>query len=1082
MNKTISFNITENMSGIFENDSLQYVYEEENYKVTCSLLGCWSGGYNASIEIMNTSESVLENWYLQFEMQDKISNIWNAEVVGFTDDVYLVKNAGWNADIAIGQSVAFGFTIDSDFKGFPISYSLIGSRRLVNEDCYEVKYLINQVWEGGFTGEIQINNNTEYVFEDWILEFDCVNEFTNVWNGEIVSHEGNHYVIRNAYYNHNISAGQSVSLGFVVSDGDLSGGISNAILYSFSVDDLEVKEDTVQNGTFVKEVEEEDVVYCDDEGTYYVNNQIVLCAYLGTQKSIIEVLASQVEAELVGYIEFANVYQLEFTRNMTYDELQKVVSYVSGLSYVSSVSLNYIDFAQTQYYPNDSLYNDNCTYRYDEKNNEVIDKNAPDVWSIVKAEGDNWGLEALNVPSAWDYRDRFQGVTKVGIYDDVFDKKHKDVKFKKVFHNALFERSSHGTHVAGIIAATFDNKIGVSGVATNAELYGYSVEGVIRAITTELDIFETLIKNNVRVINVSYGHSDEIVFAATQGNEKAVKMITSKAEVVGAGLKNLILAGYDFLIVQAAGNGNNNKYVEDAKAKYGFSQIDDEEKYAGKQIYVGGNLAYYTFYLAAIEDEIVKNRIIVVGATENQVVNGKNKYVTTVFSNRGKRVDIYAPGKAILSTAYSKEAGKDYALKDGTSMAAPYITGLAALLWEANPLLSALQVKNIIFNSRGKEVIGEGSEIFYMPDAKKCIEVAVNAPGGIRLYEEEIPQGIVKGKVINRIGEAIENVNITLIRKNVGESNLENYYYSTITNSEGVYEISIPHGIYEIYISHMGMSYLPYKINDITVLPDEIRYVENVILLEYNVSVVNRPASIQGTVYDALTGMVVEGAVVRARSGWNNYNGVYSESYMQGGQVATSTRNGEFELQLPMGNYTLEVLKDGYVIGFYNLYSCVSEEGQSIILTPELNDNEYRIVLTWNGMPRDLDSHLTYYRDGEKLLHVFYRNRQGIIDDVEIATLDLDDTDGYGPETVTITINGNLIADGYFIYSVHNFSGEENLTESEAIVRVYAGNSLIQTYPVPEGKTGNVWRVFSLTRNGIVSNGIFYNSSVDSIS
>ena len=106
-----------------------------------------------------------------------------------------------------------------------------------------------------------------------------------------------------------------------------------------------------------------------------------------------------------------------------------------------------------------------------------------------------------------------------------------------------------------------------------------------------------------------------------------------------------------------------------------------------------------------------------------------------------------------------------------------------------------------------------------------------------------------------------------------------------------------------------------------------------------------------------------------------------------------------------------------------------------------------------------------------------------MIDGIKVATLDLDDTSGYGPETVTITIDSVLIEeDGYFRYSVHNFSGEESLSNSGAIVRVYKGNNLVETYPVPGYRTGNVWRVFILNKNGIIKSDYFYNSTSRDVS
>ena len=61
------------------------------------------------------------------------------------------------------------------------------------------------------------------------------------------------------------------------------------------------------------------------------------------------------------------------------------------------------------------------------------------------------------------------------------------------------------------------------------------------------------------------------------------------------------------------------------------------------------------------------------------------------------------------------------------------------------------------------------------------------------------------------------------------------------------------------------------------------------------------------------------------------------------------------------------------------------------VLTETLDDDEYRVILTWGSSPSDLDSHL----EGPGY-HVFYSNKTG-----KNAELDVDDTTSYGPETVT---------------------------------------------------------------------------------
>ena len=69
------------------------MYEGDGYRVIFTLTSQWEGGYNANIRIENTGESVIENWYLGFDYQNRIANIWNAEIAANENGAYIIKNA-----------------------------------------------------------------------------------------------------------------------------------------------------------------------------------------------------------------------------------------------------------------------------------------------------------------------------------------------------------------------------------------------------------------------------------------------------------------------------------------------------------------------------------------------------------------------------------------------------------------------------------------------------------------------------------------------------------------------------------------------------------------------------------------------------------------------------------------------------------------------------------------------------------------------------------------------------------------------------------------------------------------------------
>lgn len=74
-------------------------------------------------------------------------------------------------------------------------------------------------WGSGLQGQIAINNDQSAVIKDWRLEFDFGRSIGNLWDAQLVSHVGNHYVIQSASYNNTIAVGQTVSFGFVAGAG-----------------------------------------------------------------------------------------------------------------------------------------------------------------------------------------------------------------------------------------------------------------------------------------------------------------------------------------------------------------------------------------------------------------------------------------------------------------------------------------------------------------------------------------------------------------------------------------------------------------------------------------------------------------------------------------------------------------------------------------------------------------------------------------------------------------------------------------------------------------------------------------------
>ncbi|MDR1915381.1 MAG: hypothetical protein LBQ58_02270 [Synergistaceae bacterium] len=138
------------------------------------------------------------------------------------------------------------------------------------------------------------------------------------------------------------------------------------------------------------------------------------------------------------------------------------------------------------------------------------------------------------------------------------------------------------------------------------------------------------------------------------------------------------------------------------------------------------------------------------------------------------------------------------------------------------------------------------------------------------------------------------------------------------------------------------------------------------------------------------------------------------------------------------------------------------------------------ITLAWGAEPRDLDSHLVGSNPDGSSFHIYYGNKGGINDQ---AQLDVDDTNSFGPEIVTLK---DLIPGTTYRYYVHNYShqstGNDNVSLSNSGASVIfraAGDSLISNvggaearrFDVPQNTPGAVWNVFNIVvdNNGVAT-------------
>lgn len=237
----------------------------------------------------------------------------------------------------------------------------------------------------------------------------------------------------------------------------------------------------------------------------------------------------------------------------------------------------------------------------------------------------------------------------------------------------------HGTHVAGIVAANRENDIGIKGVAQHAKIMALRV--VPNGDERDKDVANAIyyaVDNGAKVINMSFG----------KAYAKDKRLVDSAVHYA---------ADRDVLIVHASGNeGQDNDVAPNYPNRNYVDSLGLNKGTAESWIEVGATGWKYDASLLAD------------------------------FSNYGKRsVDVFAPGVDINSTAPESK----YKVEQGTSMAAPMVTGVAALIRSYYPAFKASEVKKIILESVMKPA--HKVKIIQDRSKRKVLMSDISVTGGI---------------------------------------------------------------------------------------------------------------------------------------------------------------------------------------------------------------------------------------------------------------------------------------------------------------------------------------------------------------
>ena len=531
-----------------------------------------------------------------------------------------------------------------------------------------------------------------------------------------------------------------------------------------------------------------------DDYVRYIDNEILIVVNDGVTEEQVRELAEKYNCKIVGAIEVTGDYQLRLEDSLTFEKLDDLIATLSSESIIDSATINYVSEMPVA----DEAVETSGFYYGEMWSGEF--QNSNDV------QGLSWGIKVINTNGAWNALAASKSTVvpvKLGLIDGSVDISHEDLKFAEVFYNDEVANSDqkHGTHVAGTMAARCDDKTGICGVYPYGKdlLYGvYSggTERLYEATTMQEKLaLAELIVRDVKVINSSraWKWCDEPDFdrwynkTSTDGHFKNHYL---QVEIMGSFLQRMLDRGYDFVIVSAA--GNNSRYIPD--------KLD---------------CRYSAPYNGITEDKYpdVYNRIIVVGAVD-YFLN------VAVYSDGGSRVDIYAPGgdyvkasdlvnlpdsgspgaafydyftkdsdEVVVLGVFSTFPDNGYGVLHGTSMAAPHVAGVAAMVWSANNSLTGEDVKNCIKNNPNPQFTS-----YSMLDAERAVKAAIGTVG--TGHDDVTENGTIIGCVTEEDGKSgIEKAKVTLANVATGEA------ISAYTDSDGGFEIVLPEGKYNITVT-----------------------------------------------------------------------------------------------------------------------------------------------------------------------------------------------------------------------------------------------------------------------------------------
>lgn len=432
------------------------------------------------------------------------------------------------------------------------------------------------------------------------------------------------------------------------------------------------------NGCHIKQIAIDDIAVADDERIKFIKNTVLAVAEHGYNYNDVTSLLKNYNYDICGQISDVNFYQISFNEQMSYEEILTLCDELTNTDVFRIVIPDY--FEETPAEESTSEIDEDLYQKF------YANANLEEAWQYF---GDTQSVNIGVIDSYIDSNSQFLNIVNADEYS-------VEQLYSEYYYSIYSADISHGTHVAGVIGASHASD--APGVVENAPIYSYN--GINTSVSYWVaSLYDMIVNHNVKAINVSMGFNPYLPLSANLGCENAISFIENDRIFFSAILSNIIDNGYEFVICNSAGNDAETKVYRffDGYFKYGdkkfLSKLDIFGIYDSKPEYVD---AKYGFFFTDPPDENVADRVIVVGS-----VNEFNEYSN--YSNTGI-IDIAAPGETIYSTIIDSQ----YEYMSGTSMATPFVTGSAAMLFSLDDDITGAQVKEILISSATESVSVDG--------------------------------------------------------------------------------------------------------------------------------------------------------------------------------------------------------------------------------------------------------------------------------------------------------------------------------------------------------------------------------------